>query len=174
MKKFLIPAIICLLCLCGCNKQDKYEGFEHYDLLNKDTSSMNYSFYNDNNQKETYIVTDITPKNSEEIINGLFYEVGENDYILIDSFSSCNNSVDYKSEKYNYFYNNKLYIIRCSGGTVYEYTLKGEETTKKDLSSQIVVYNASIIDIKNGYIYIEGKDKKIKCSQKTYECKTNE
>lgn len=174
MKKILVISIICILCFCGCNKQDKYEGFEHYDLLDRDTTSMSYSFYNDNNQKETYIVTDITPKNSEEIINGLFYEVGENDYILIDSFSSCNNSADYKSKADNYFYNNKLYIIRCSGGIVYEYTLNGENTAKKDLSSQIGIYNASIVDIKDGYIYIEGKDKKIKCSQETYECKTIE
>lgn len=170
MKKTTLLLILCILCFCGCTKQDKYDSFEHYDLLDKDTTSTNYSFYNDNNQKETYIVTNITPENSEEIINGLFYKVGDNDYILIDSFSSCNNPNGHKSEKHNYFYNNKLYIIRCSGGTVYEYTLNREETTKKDLSSQIVLYNASIIDIKNGYIYIEGKDKNIKCSQKTYEC----
>lgn len=170
MKKVFILLVLCALYFCGCTKQDQYDSFKHYDLLDKDTSSTNYSFYNDNNKKETYIVTDITPKNSEEIINGLFYEVAKNDYILIDSFSSCNNSADYKSKTENYFYDDKLYIIRCSGGLVSEYNLNGAETSKRDLSSNFGILNASITDIKDGYIYIEGKEKNIKCSQKTYEC----
>ncbi len=170
MKKIFVLLVLCILCFCGCTKQDKYDSFEHYDLLDKDTTSTNYSFYNDNNQKETYIVTDITPENSEEIINGLFYKVDDNDYILIDSFSSCNNSADYKSKADNYFYNNKLYIIRCSGGLVSEYNLNGAETSKRDLSSNFGILNASITDIKDGYVYITGKNKKLKCSQKTYEC----
>lgn len=170
MKKIFVLLALCILCFCGCTKQDKYDSFEHYDLLDKDTTSTNYSFYNDNNQKETYIVTDITPENSEEIINGLFYKVEDNDYILIDSFSSCNNSADYKSKEDNYFYNNKLYIIRCSGGLVSEYNLNGAETSKRDLSSNFGILNASITDIKDGYVYITGKNKKLKCSQKTYEC----
>lgn len=171
MKKIFVLLALCILCFCGCTKQDRYDSFEHYDLLDKDTTSTNYSFYNDNNQKETYIVTDITPENSEEVINGLFYKVGHNDYILIDSFSSCNDPGAYTGEKNNYFYNDKLYISRCSGGLMLEYTLNGAETTKKDLSSsQMRTYGAAITDIKDGYIYIEGIKKNKKCSQETYEC----
>lgn len=99
MKKNLILLAICILCFCGCSKKDEYEGFKHYDLLDNDTTSMSYSFYDNNNQKETFVVTDITPENSEEVINGLFYKVGHNDYILIDSFSSCNDPGAYTGEK---------------------------------------------------------------------------
>lgn len=52
-----------------------------------------------------------------------------------------------------------------------EYTLNGAETTKEDLSSsQLRTYGATIIDVKDGYIYIEGIKKDKKCSQETYEC----
>ena len=136
MKKNLILLAICILCFCGCSKKEEYEDFKHYDLLDNDTTSMSYSFYDDDkHQKETFVVTDITPENSEEVINGPFYKVGYNDYILIDSFSSCNDPGAYTGKKINYFYNDKLYIIRCSGGLMLEYTLNGAETTKKDLSS---------------------------------------
>lgn len=172
MKKNLILLAICILCFCGCSKKEEYEDFKHYDLLDNDTTSMSYSFYDDDkHQKETFVVTDITPENSEEVINGLFYKVGYNDYILIDSFSSCNDPGAYTGKKINYFYNDKLYIIRCSGGLMLEYTLNSAETTKKDLSSsQLRTYGATIIDVKDGYIYIEGIKKDKKCSQETYEC----
>ena len=56
--------------MCGCEKHDQYDNFEHYDLTNYDTSNS-YTYVDDNNLKYEYVVTDITPEASEEIINGL-------------------------------------------------------------------------------------------------------
>ena len=47
MKNNLILLAICILCFCGCSKKEEYEDFKHYDLLDNDTTSMSYSFYDD-------------------------------------------------------------------------------------------------------------------------------
>ena len=73
MKKTTLLLILCILCFCGCTKQDKYDSFEHYDLLDKDTTSTTTLSITITIKKETYIVTNITPENSEEIIKRAFF-----------------------------------------------------------------------------------------------------
>ena len=174
-KIFLLAALI--LCVCGCSNKENNDDYQHYSLSDKDTLSTFYSYTNDNNQTETYIVTDVTPTESEEIRNALFYKVDDDDYIMLDEFSSCSNPNDYKNKSKNYFSLNKLYITRCSGGIVYEYTLNGTDTIKKDLSNIVNLQNANVKEVKDGYVFFEGidssKDTKIvKCSQETYDCYT--
>lgn len=177
MKKMII-CLILLLCISGCdNNIDKK--FAHFDIKNIDSESTKYTYINDStNQVEKYIVTDTTPKGSEIYMNGLLYEVNDDDYILLDEFESSNSTADYKFEGINYFSGNKLYIIRGDGATVLEYTLDGTNTSKKDISSKIKLQSAEITKIKDGYIYLKGIDadkneKNLKCSQKTYKCTNN-
>lgn len=175
MKKIVGLFLLVILCACGCNNNDDVlSDFKHSDLKNNDVSNR-YYYVNADKQREEYIITDITPKNNEERINGLFYKVSDNDYILLDEFSSCTSDNAYKSNEQNFFYENRLYIIRCSGGIVSEYKLDGANTEKKDLSYISDLRLKSIIDVSDGFIYFNGEDdlgdsKNIKCSQKTYNC----
>lgn len=175
---FLICIFVITICLTGCvTTKESFSDFEHSDLSNNDISN-NYYYVDDNNYKQEYIITDITSNGSEEILNGLFYKVGENDYILLDKFSSCNSVSAYKSKNQNYFYNNKLYVNRCSGGVVLEYTLDGADTAKKDLLSEFdtTLMLNSIEKVDENYIYYKGSNsysgptQVIKCSHKNYNC----
>ena len=133
------------------------------------------------------MIYDITPKNSEEIINGLFYKVGENDFILLDKIKSCNSPTEYNSKTQNYFYQNRLYVNRCSGGVVLEYILDGEKITKTELtlkydtssiSESIALRSINKVNASdvyyNAYDYITHNDKVIKCSTINYKCESSE
>lgn len=175
MKKLLVLVIL-IFCVCGCNN-NQYDDLKHYDLKDRDTKTTVYQTINDKTkQEETYVVTDITPKDSEASIDGLFYKISDNNYIKLDEFESCNSS-SYKHKNENYFSEDKLYITRCSGGRVYEYTLDGINTKKKDLSSIVNLYMAKVKEIKNGYVYFEGEEgdfsgqaKNVRCSIEKHEC----
>ncbi len=165
-----------IFCICGCEKKDPYANFEHYDLTKYDTT-VRYIFAGESRIAQEYIVTDITPENSEAAFNGLFYKISDDDYILLDKIDSCY-PTEYKKDSSNYFYLDKLYIIRCYGGTVSEYTLSGVETKKTDLISKfdtnLMLY--SIHNIDKDYIYFgakkgfDGPQQSIKCSKDNYKC----
>lgn len=177
VKKNIFILLFLILCVCGCENKNQYTDFKHYNLKDYDITNK-YSFVDDNNYKHEYVITDITPENSEEIINGLFYKVANNDYILLDEIKSCNSSEAFKSKNQNYFYNDKLYVNRCSGGVVLEYTLSGSKTSKKDLLSKLdsKLMLTSINNVDDDYIYyngsssISGSTEVTKCSRKNYKC----
>ena len=176
MRKNIIILSFSILCLCGCKKIDPYADFEHYDLKNYYTGNM-YTIIDDNNNRHVYTVADITPDNSEAIINGLFYKVADDDYILLDKIDSCGQD-EFYDENYNYYYDKKLYITRCSGGLVLEYNLDGIKTSKisllPKLDSKYMLY--SIDNIDEEYIYFNGHARIytpfeiIKCSKKDFKC----
>ncbi len=137
----MIVILFLILYICGCGKKeemDQFFDFEHFDLIGKNINS--YTFYSDD-KRETYAVADITlERHDEGEINGLFYKIADNDYILLDEIESCGNQDDlYKYERYNYFYSddknnqNKLFINRYLGGSLLEYTLEEENFQKKVL-----------------------------------------
>ena len=50
-------------------------------------------------------------------------------------------------------------------------------TQKKDLSNIVNLQNATVKEVKDGYVFFEGKDssrntKIVKCSQNSYDCDT--
>lgn len=177
VKKNIFILLFLILCVCGCEKKVQYTDFKHYDLKGYDITNK-YSLVDDNNYKHEYVITDITPEYSEEIINGLFYKVSENDYILLDEIKSCNSLEAFKSKNQNYFYNDKLYVNRCSGGVVLEYTLSGSKTSKKDLLSELDSkwMLISISNVDDDYIYyngrasISGTTEIVKCSKANNKC----
>lgn len=177
VRKGIIMFFLVGLCMCGCEKNNQYDNFEHYDLTNYDTTNS-YTYVGENNQKYEYIVTDITPAISEERIEGLFYKVSDNDYILLDKINSCTSAEAYNSSKQTYFYDNKLYVNRCSGGVVLEYTLAGSETSKTDLllklDSSYMLTSINSVDEENiyydGSASISSPTEIIKCSRKDYKC----
>lgn len=142
MKKVYIILIFFLLMLVtGCEINDEqYKEFEHYTLEQKEIRTQ--TFYEEGKKTE-YALADISEekKNTEGGVEGLFYKVSENDYILLDEIEACGDisSKLYLSEQYTYFYKNeetkeeKLYIVRCLGAKLLEYTLNKEKYEKRKL-----------------------------------------
>ena len=179
MKKILI-IFLCFSILSGCNKKEnEYQNFKHFSL--KDQHIFSYNFHNSYNQIEEYAIADITSKNSEDNYTGLFYKIADNDYILIQEINACHD-IGTESQKYNYFTDNKLYLVRC--WSTFSAELKKEKTTIKPLHLDFSKLNYDgeihIIDIAkavDNYIYYNAmfKDsyKIIKCNLNTYACELN-
>ena len=176
MQKYLIILLFSLFLLSGCGNNE-YSEFEHYDLKGYDISRK-YTYMDEDKALHEYVITDITPEDSLEIVNALFYKVGDDDYTLLDEIRFCDNPNSYQNDEYAHFYNNKLYIAGCSGGMLLEYTLDGSNIEKIDLMTKFdnkyILYK--IEDVDEEYIYFSGKEsisdplESIKCSRETYEC----
>lgn len=178
MKKIFM-LLIGVILVCGCqNKENNYDSFKHYEL---NQSQKDYYNYIDKNGKtEVYVIADITPENYEYKLDGLFYEISNNDYILLDEIENNNSKV--------FQHENKLYVTACNSMCHYEYTLDKEKTSKKELNfkvsevgKQLTLYEA--IDLKDNNIYYRakmydssidetywGKEYVLKCDLKTYKC----
>lgn len=175
VQKHLI-ILLFILMLSGCNKNE-YREFEHYDLKEYDTS-IRHVYMDEERILHEYVITDVTPAESLEIVNALFYKIADDDYILLDEILFCDNPNSYQNSKYAYFYNDKLYIAGCSGGLLLEYTLDGSNTQKIDLltklDSKYILYSINNVD--EEYIYYNGSANTsspmeiIKCKKDTYEC----
>lgn len=107
MKKLMLICIMLLL-LTGCELNSDYENFEHYDL--KDKEVQYYECLDDDHIKRTYAVADITPENYESKLRGLFYQVDNDDYILLDKIDLYYYDEGHSSA-YNAMYDNKLYVL---------------------------------------------------------------
>lgn len=179
MKKKILFIFFVIILITGCSDTNDLSQYEHYDLKENDTSSY-YSYIDeDNNKIYEYIITDITPETSELMVQGLFFKVGRDDYILLDKIEICNdNQNSYADKLATRFYDKKLYINRCFGTKVLEYTLDGEKIIKVDIVSKLEkpLLLTSIKDIDEKYIYYEGKEKytdenqTIRCLRKNYKC----
>lgn len=190
MKK-IATVIFIILFVCGCGKdnnknqpeQVKHYNSNDYNLNEYDPMKINrYSYTNQDGETYEYVITDISQEESEEKKEGLFYKNSDDDYILLDEIDSCGYSTAYNNKRYTYFYNNKLYIIRCSGGRALEYTLSEIKTVKKDLlpllNTSLRLVGIDYIDDKSiyyeGSIDFTGPHKKIKCSRDDYTCESIE
>lgn len=181
MKKlFIIILVLVTVLVGGCSKRDELDEYEHYDLKDKDTSAY-YSYIDEeNNQIYEYIVADISIENAvTDMIHGLFFEVGRDDYILLDKIEVCNGDREsYKYQSYTRFYDNKLYINRCSGAVALEYTLDGRKITKVDMASKLEkpLLLSSIKEIDENYIFYSAKKhytseyQTLRCSREDYKC----
>lgn len=194
MKKLLI-IFVAIIMLSGCGK-DKYADFEHYDLAKYSHKVYTYTrdpdaaWYDLGNENYAVSSLSLDDDNVLGYMEGLFYEVGNNDYILLDSFMGCNNCYNY--DIYTYLYNDKLYIVRNSGLSIYEYTLNKENTTKrelkfnydlifdnyKELNPERVLIGNKIDSVDDKYIYfkdvyfynISNLAMNIKCSLDDLKC----
>lgn len=176
MKK-IIPLCITLLVLTGCGKEELYTDYEHYNLADKEVQL--YQYLDNEHILNTYAIADITPDPYESHIRGLFYQVGEEDFILLDKIDLYYYIED-DSRSYNAIFNNKLYVMGDTGedGLVTEYTLNHEKISKKGLNFQIpssdnhyyIPQKIVKVDINN--IYFEGPhyDDLTKCSLEDYNC----
>lgn len=185
MKKYIFFLVLLLLPLlsCGCNKNNDNKDKNYYDLSDYDI--IEYSYFKNNNTYK-YALTNIleTDLTSE---TGLLFKIDDNKYKLLDKIVNCEESNIYKNKEYNYYYVDKendeykLYINRCMGGTLIEYTLKEENTIKKELNfdvSQITTSNNLFIDSiekveKDKIFYTAILDRKtisIECSLNNYIC----
>ncbi len=172
---------VCIL-LGGCTKEK--DNFEHYDLKDKELNL--YTYYNNSNQKEVYALADITPENYLSTLTGFFYQVDDDDYILLETLES-NKPDAYKKDFMYQFYNNKLYGIG-NGDTpmIFEIELQGTKSKMKELKFQVDgqtnhFLTTSIRKVDNdsitisGDIFIDGHDeyKYYDCSLKDYQCIEN-
>lgn len=177
MKKLLV-VFLCLSILCGCNKkEDKFQDFKHFSLQDKYVFS--YSYHGPSNQIDEYAIADITPKKSEDNYTGLFYKIADNDYILIQEMNACHD-IGTEGKEYNYFADNKLYLVRCWSTYVAE--LNKEKTTIKPLNLDFSKFNndgdkihiINIVKTIDNYIYynamFDNSNEIIKCNLSNYIC----
>ena len=196
MKRKFISLLLILL-LCGCSdKSNRYENYQHYDIK-KFKEINSHTFYSEKGE-ETYIVADISPEIAEGRDNAIFYKIGDNDYILLDEFSVNSYYSDLTNpEKYTYFDYDKysgekrLFIVRNSGATLWEYKFNEEKYEKIDLmhrldntsissNPQNYVLYSSIEKVDSDNIYYRGSIHNtdqvgllVKCSLSTYKCEVN-
>lgn len=178
MKKRILLLLVITLFLFGCGKKEE-DHFTHYDLKDYDLTNT-HVYYNQDNQREEYILTDITPEHNEYNITGLFYKIEESDYILLETFEpSSRNSYTYNSEFQ--FYENKLYGI--SNHQLYEVKLEGKNSKKQLINftldeESIPMMGVSIKMINDekitisSTIFMENHSvlKTLQCSLETYKC----
>lgn len=177
MKKIFLLLICVSTLLCGCNSKKETDNFEHYDLIGKD---LNQYFYIDSNgKKEEYVLADVTKYPSESAITGLFYKVGPDDYILLNTFESAGTFV-YKSDQYR-FYKNKLYGVG-KGHDSFEVELNGRDSKFKEITytvdNQAIFPEHIEYNIEDDFIYFSGiifdgehnVRKSFKCSLINYQC----
>ena len=183
----IIPTITVILLTIYSYKhvEDNYSSYEHYDLT--DENAYIYTFHHDDG-KRTYAISDITPAEYETYREGIFYQVKEDDYILIEKFDTPvrtikeGNHLTYS--QVNYFYTNKkledkLITLRPFNYVV-EYTLAKEKIEKKELifdykNIEKYISFSRIEKIDDEYIYFIAFNKaneeiNIKCSLKDYIC----
>lgn len=175
--------VIMLLCLTGCSEEELYADYEHYDL--KDKELEYYNCLDDEHIKRTYVVADITPEEYESKLRGLFYQVGEDDYILLDKIDLYYYD-ETNSRAYNAMYDNKLYVLgrpesEDIDGNIIVYTLNREEFSIKEidfdfssLPDNIDLDYREIKNVDNNYIYFNNYSMEdnayIKCSLKDDIC----
>lgn len=176
MKKLIICVVI-ILTLCGCEnkKSDKYE---HYQL--SDSYYNKYVYVNNKNKEEIYALKDMTEEEYQSVITGLFYKVGNDDYILLDKLESLITDASNQKSVYQ-FYEDKLYGLG-SGNTpiTFEYQLNGTKSKLKELNFKVEdtsIYPTALIEIKNNSIILKGyiksqeqETRTLICSLDNYNC----
>ena len=196
--KILLFYFIAILIVSGCNsnieEEDKYANFEHYDLRNYSHTIYTYIRNSNGNQNdldvEHYAISVLSPigQEMEGYMNGLLYEVGGNDYILLYSF------LGEKEARSNdiIMYKDKIYTSNLSA-LIIEYTLDKENTKRKELifdvsnilDAEILNYSIDrIVDVDDENIYLNSRisgyngdilvadlrDVSLKCSLENYVC----
>lgn len=193
MKKIIILSIIlfsCLILFEGCRKQNnEYDNYEYYDL--NDNEINTYTFYHDDGNY-TYAVADITKSNDESGTNGIFYKIQDNKYILLDTILTCENASNiHLYKEYTYFYqdneeNDKLYINRCLGKYLIEYTFDKENIKSNELKFDLPKVSENSLEyveintiekVDRDYIYFKvdiantyQRDIMMKCSLTNKKC----
>lgn len=196
MNRIFILICVCII-LCGCSKEVDYSNYKHYDL--KENDKLTYTYMAEDGLKQEFAVADITPQGEYDVKEGIFYKVGDDDYIMLDELYPTQNSSYHENPLwYTYFYQDKLFIIRNNGWLALQYTLNKENTKKAEiwLSSGIpdeprqdVIYldKSSVTDenfwsyhmekIENNWIYFKGKTTDLesfdfKCSLDNNKCES--
>lgn len=175
MKKLIICVVI-ILTLCGCEnkKSDKYE---HYQL--SDSYYNKYVYVNNKNKEEIYALKDMTEEEYQSVITGLFYKVGNDDYILLDRLESSFKDA-FNEKKVYQFYQDKLYGLGSGNTpTIFIYQLNGTKSkiTKIGLKSDGVSITPTSLEnvnaneiILKGYLNDYLKTDTFICSLDNYSC----
>ncbi len=161
-KRKLMNSIMLLLfttlILCGCslgveNIKKSFDNYEHYNLNDRDL--VIYKIYDEkNNVEDIYAIADFAPNENKNHVDGLFYQIAKDDYILLDEIYNLSSK-----EKIVKFYENKLYVLEH--GVINEYKFDKEKIDKREL--KLLLPNSQFIfelidDVRDGYIYIyQGK-----------------
>lgn len=129
MKKIIILLIL-IIGITGCAKEQ--DNFEHYDLKEKDKNV--YIHHSDEYGREEYVLADLTPAEYESCLTGLFYKVGEDDYVLLETLE-FNQKDSYKKEYVYQFYDDKLYGVGNGDSPMYfEIELKAKNSKLQEKS----------------------------------------
>lgn len=191
-KKYIIFAIMIIVAgilafsfiniFFGIVKQfdkDEYEGYEHYNLNNLEREPNYYTLYSEErNNLELYAYGDISKEKNYLMMSlyGLFYNVAKDDYILLDTMDPGIQTGVFKDDK--------LYVTGGELNKIYEYTLNGVKTSKKELKFNYIknfVPRGIKVDDENIYLYAETSGETtaigyidLKCSLVNYNCEKYE
>ncbi len=184
--------IMLILFMCGCNnRKTDYSSYKHYNLQEND--KVHYAYMDENGKTQNYYLADISMDNDRNIAetrSGLFYQVDEQDYILLAEFYPARTDFNDNNNlsNYNYFYNNKFYKVETPEFLmITEYVLDKEKIEKKSLHFTIpndVTYDRfyieQIVKIEDNFLYFSGLTYKydasiptsfdFKCSLENYNC----
>lgn len=171
MKKLFIILMLVLV-VCGCSNSKKGT-FKHYDLKDKDLNP--YSYIYEDGSSDLYVLADMTGKDSLAVMTGLFYKVGEDDYILLDTFESSQTEAYVKNSIYSFVFD-KLYGIG-NGDTPssFIYELDRENSKMIDVDFKYKdkkIIPSSIKDVDGNKIVfsVYNDDNKYVCNLSNYKC----
>lgn len=172
MKKLFIILMLVLV-VCGCSNSSKKGTFKHYDLKDKDLNP--YSYIYEDGSSDLYVLADMTSKDSLAVMTGLFYKVGEDDYILLDTFESSQTEAYVKNSIYSFVFD-KLYGIG-NGDTpssfIYELDRENSKMIDVDFKyNDKKIIPSSIKDVDGNKIVfsVYNDDNKYVCNLSNYKC----
>ena len=144
-----------------------------YDLKDKDLNP--YSYIYEDGSSDLYVLADMTGKDSLAVMTGLFYKVGEDDYILLDTFESSQTEAYVKNSIYSFVFD-KLYGIG-NGDTPssFIYELDRENSKMIDVDFKYKdkkIIPSSIKDVDGNKIVfsVYNDDNKYVCNLSNYKC----
>ena len=179
---------------CGCSKED-YSSYQHYDL--QENNKIQYAYLDENGKTQNYYLADMTTDDDKtigETRSGFFYQVGEQDFILLEEFYPARTDFNNKDNlsNYNYFYENKFYKVDAPEFlSITGYVLDKEKIEKKSLPFVLpsdMTYDRFSIEqiykIEDNFLYLSVLTYKydeslstsvdFKCSLDNYNCEIDQ
>lgn len=117
----------------------------------------------------------MTGKEALAVMTGLFYKVGEDDYILLDTFESSQTDAYVKNSVYSFVFNKLYGIGNGETPSTFIYELDGENSKMVDVDfkykdKKIIPSGIKDVDGNKIEFSVYNDDNKYVCSLSNYKC----